>query len=255
MENSEQKKNQFHGYNNEPRHSGNRVLAGLLLLVAGIVLLIQKMGVFDFPDWLFSWPMFLILLGLFIGFKHSFRNPGWIILVLIGGFFLVEKIDPDLSIKNYFLPFLLIIIGLYIMLRPKSQRYDIYREGWSDKNNYTNTVADEHNYLDSVTVFGDSRRKILSKDFKGGEIVTVFGRTECDFSQADIQGKISLEVVQVFGGARLIVPSNWEVKTEGASIFGGIKDGRTSTGTFATTGKTLVLKGTSIFGGIEVRNG
>ncbi|MBM3416907.1 MAG: hypothetical protein FJY20_10820 [Bacteroidetes bacterium] len=52
---------------------------------------------------------------------------------------------------------------------------------------------------------------MLSKDFKGGDIVNIFGGTEFNLSQADIKGRVTLEVTTIFGGTKLIVPSHWEV--------------------------------------------
>ncbi len=63
-----------------------------------------------------------------------------------------------------------------------------------------------------------------------------------------------LEVNNVFGGAKLIVPSNWNVKNEVTAVFGGIEDKRTiSTGSADAT-KIMILKGACVFGGIEITN-
>src|SRR6202008_968517 len=44
----------------------NRGFGGLFLLLVGIVLLMRESGVY-FPDWFFTWPMILIVLGVFSG--------------------------------------------------------------------------------------------------------------------------------------------------------------------------------------------
>jgi K+ transporter len=63
-----------------------RVMAGVILVIVGVVLFAKQLGV-ELPYWLFRWEMFLIVLGIFIGAKHSFKRSGWIIPVLIGVFF------------------------------------------------------------------------------------------------------------------------------------------------------------------------
>jgi hypothetical protein len=64
-----------------------------------------------------------------------------------------------------------------------------------------------------------------------------------------------LEITAIFGGATLIVPSNWAVQTGGTvTIFGGIGDKRKITTLTESTAKTLVLKGTMVFGGIEIKS-
>lgn len=37
---------------------------------------------------------------------------------------------------------------------------------------------------------------------------------------------VTLEITTIFGGTKLIIPSNWEIKSEAVMIFGGIEDKR-----------------------------
>ena len=80
------------------------------------------------------------------------------------------------------------------------------------------------------------------------------GGTEINLMKADIQQPILLEVNNVFGGAKLIVPSNWDVKNEVTAVFGGIEDKRTINTGIPDPEKIIVLKGTCVFGGIEITN-
>jgi hypothetical protein len=50
----------------------------------------------------------------------------------------------------------------------------------------------------------------------------------------------------------LVVPANWNVKTNVTSIFAGVEDKRVMQITLPDENKTIVLDGTSIFGGIEI---
>jgi predicted membrane protein len=56
----------------------------------------------------------------------------------------------------------------------------------------------------------------------------------------------------VMGGTKLIVPSNWEVRSQLTSIFGNVEDKRQSAST--NSDKVLILDGSSVFGGIEIKN-
>jgi hypothetical protein len=71
--------------------------------------------------------------------------------------------------------------------------------------------------------------------------------------QSDIHGRVHLEVVQVFGGTKIIVPANWSVHSEMVAIFGGIEDKRPPQ-LNAAPDKVLVIQGTSIFGGIDIKS-
>ena len=80
------------------------------------------------------------------------------------------------------------------------------------------------------------------------------GGTEVNLSQADIQGTITLDTTNIFGGTKLIVPASWEVKSEATAIFGGIEDKRDLHAIKPDPAKVLIIDGTCIFGGIEIRN-
>jgi predicted membrane protein len=121
------------------------------------------------------------------------------------------------------------------------------------------TIIDEtHNhkedFLDSTCIFSGSKKIIISKNFKGGDVVTVFGGTELDFSQADMTKPVTLEITTIFGGTKLIIPSNWEIKSEAVMIFGGIEDKRRMQTITGEPEKTLILRGTVLFGGIEIKS-
>ncbi|WP_461453426.1 LiaF transmembrane domain-containing protein [Mucilaginibacter sp.] len=108
-------------------------------------------------------------------------------------------------------------------------------------------------YLDAVSIFGGVKKIILSKDFKGGEIVNVFGGAELDFTQANIQGRVVIDITQIFGGTKIIVPSNWQVVSDLAAVFASVDDKRINRGALDND-KILVLKGVSIFAGVDVRS-
>jgi len=105
-----------------------------------------------------------------------------------------------------------------------------------------------------VNVFGGSNQKIYSKNFKGGEVLAVFGGCDVNLSQADFQGTIVLDLIAIFGGVKIIVPSNWEVKSEVTAIFGGIEDKRATLAVLDEPRKVLKLKGVAMFGGVDIRN-
>ena len=80
------------------------------------------------------------------------------------------------------------------------------------------------------------------------------GGAEINMMQADIQGKVALEITQVMGGTKLIVPSHWRIQTsEVVSILGGIDDKRPVQGNIDEN-KVLVISGTSILGGLEIKS-
>lgn len=248
---------------NEFAKKGNsRVLSGLVLLAAGIFLLAYKMGA-PIPSWLFTWPIILIVIGLITGIKSNFHNPGSFILILIGSIFLIDQALPNFNFHNYIIPIILMGIGLIFIFRPRGERCG--RRHFRNSNinedtthEYTETengqVGADGEYIDIQAVFGGIKRNIHSKNFKGGEIISFMGGSEINFMQADIQHPVELEVNNVFGGTKLIIPGNWEVKNEISAIFGGVEDKRSFSNRVPDTGKKILLKGLCLFGGIEVTN-
>src|ERR1051325_9679209 len=87
----------------------------------------------------------------------------------------------------------------------------------TDPNPVTDTSADsKEDYINTTSVFGGAKKNMLTKNFKGGEIVNIFGGTELNLSQADVNGEAVVEMTTIFGGTTFIVPSNWTVKSDAA---------------------------------------
>ena len=234
------------------------IWTGLFIILIGVAALV-KATVTDLPDWIFSWPSFLILLGFFIGIRHGFRGGAWFILMLVGGVFLYDHMNPDISVRRYIWPMALIVLGLFFIFRPRRRNW----QHWAEKKNagieQNRSVPNEEtwsneDFVDSTSIFGGAKKNIISKNFKGGDLVNIFGGTDLDLTQADFTGSAIIELTTIFGGTKLIIPSNWSVKSDAVIIFGGIEDKRKMQTITENPEKTLVLKGTVIFGGIEIKS-
>ncbi|MEZ4972961.1 MAG: hypothetical protein R2820_06600 [Cyclobacteriaceae bacterium] len=238
-----------------------KVLSGIIVVIVGSVLLAKKVGA-DIPNWIISWEMLLITIGFYIGVKHGFRTWGWMIPVFIGSIFLVDHIVPDLEFRPYLWPVAIITIGLFMIFNPRScNPRRRWRHGEWNRNSMDSGGADtarrpgdSEDYLDSVSIFGGIEKNIVTKDFKGGDVTTFFGGSSINLSQADIKDRAVLNLTQVFGGAQLVIPSNWKLHSEVVSVFGGVEDKRTFQKDAPVASKTLVLRGTSVFGGIEIKS-
>ncbi|MEO6639514.1 MAG: DUF5668 domain-containing protein, partial [Ginsengibacter sp.] len=91
---------------------GARIVGGLIMVGVGAALLLRNMNYFDLPYWLFTWPMILILAGIYTGVKNNFQNNGWIIMIGIGVFFLLDRFIPDLKLEPAFWPLVIIVLGV-----------------------------------------------------------------------------------------------------------------------------------------------
>jgi uncharacterized integral membrane protein len=242
---------------------GPSILAGLFLLAIGAVLISRNVGV-DLPDWLFKWPMIPIVIGLFIGISNGFRDMGWLVVSGVGFFFLADDIWQEVNVSRFVIPGIIVLIGLVLITRPFRRRdvmWDVTfkateeDKGYQSEGVYTIDKADQEELIDVVSVFGNVKKNIFSKTFRGGEVVCVFGGAEINLTQADFNGKMTIEVVQVFGGTKLIIPPHWQVHSgDTVAVFGGIEDKRKPMPPGQEPERILILKGFTLFGGLEIKS-
>lgn len=265
------------GNKNTCPRSDNRMLIGIIIIAVGSLLLLDKLDFFFFPSWLFSWPLILIVVGFVIGAKQQFAGIGWLILIFVGVYFLIHDILPfGWNLQMYALPVMIILIGTLILFKSSASRDrhhahhvphqpnppNPYAHGatasaqeapsGSARENFRATGGED--VIELTAVFGGIKKRVFSKNFRGGDITTLFGGTEIDFTQADLNGQAVLDMTQFFGGATLIVPANWSIKSDLIAILGGITDKRTHMVDAGETNKVLVISGTAIFGGIEIKS-
>jgi predicted membrane protein len=241
----------------EQNNKRGKIFGGILVVTAGSLFLARELGA-DLPHWLFSWKTFLIALGLFIGVKHQFRRMSWIVLMLIGGAFLLEDFYPEMHIKHILFPAFIILFGLMMIFKPRGRNRNRRWERWNNRHGYNNCYGNvnpsSEDYIACTTIFGSEKKNIISKEFKGGDMTVIFGSTELNLTQADFTGTATLEMTHVFAGTKLIIPSNWEVKSEIVSVMGSVEDKRQmQQNTNNDSTKKLILKGTTFCGGIDIK--
>lgn len=265
---------------NNLRSNNSRVFAGIFIIAIGVLFFLKQSGLTIFPYWFFTWPMILIAVGIFSGVKHGFRGGGWLIMILIGSFFLLDDVMDMYSLRPYLVPAILVGVGIMLILRPKKNNgWGCDNDRWKRRfdrtsssspaepadtgttsnfqaadysatgDSYTDTTAER---LDATAIFGAVKKNVLSKNFQGGEATSIFGGSEIDLSKADINGTVVIDVTAILGGVKLVVPSHWTVRQEIAAIFGGVEDKRDTHSIVTIQNKVLVLKGTAFMGGIEI---
>lgn len=245
------------------RNTGSKrsehIRSGVLLLGIGGILLARQAGA-NLPGWLFTWPMILIITGLFVGIVTHFRDFAWLILVGIGSVFLIDKIDNNLSIRKFIWPILFLGAGVVVLIGAFLKKNSPVKQEDSDlavDEKLNDAIPPKYSQktsqdiMEVVSIFGSTKRVVLSKNFKGGEVVSIFGSSEINLTNADFTGKLVLEIVQIFGGTKLIIPPHWEVQSQTACVFGGIEDKRSIQGT-GNSEKILVIEGAAVFGGVTI---
>jgi len=103
-------------YNEKPNRSNSKVVAGTILVIVGLIFLGREFSDFFFPSWLISWPMWLIAWGLYLGAKHNWRSSSWIVMIIIGGAFLLDEI-PGAGRHDIGWCVMIIGLGIYMILK------------------------------------------------------------------------------------------------------------------------------------------
>ena len=259
----------------ETRKSGiaRRAILGIILMFFGILLLAENIGIINTPvsHVIFSWQMLLIVIGSLGLINRRGVQPTSIILIGIGVFFLIPDIfNVTFDVGRLFLPFIFVIIGVSILFHShhdhwrrklradwRAQRYHRYRYNWREdiktEDKPENFGSD---YIDEANIFNGGDKKIISKAFHGGKITNIFGGGTYDFLDCELaEGKNVLEIVNIFGGAKLIVPSDWIIHLDVAAVFGGFSDKRRRMSPPADLSKKeLYITGVAIFGGGEIKS-
>jgi predicted membrane protein len=237
----------------EESRKKSRAVGGAILVIIGTGLLLQRLDL-NLPNWLFSWQMILIAIGTVVGFRHNFRVGAWMVMVIVGGIFLAgEVLSWPYDTARFIWPVAMITIGVIVIVK----RNYTTRE-WAERKRQfgaTEESASGEDVLDATAIFGSVDKIVMSKNFKGGDVTSIFGGTVLNFMKADIDGTATLDVTAIFGGCEIIVPANWKVKVDVTTIMGGVDDKR-YLDMIPSTGpeKLLILKGTCIMGGLEIKS-
>ena len=115
-------------------------------------------------------------------------------------------------------------------------------------------IPDSEDFIIADTLFGSVERTIISKDFKGGRIRNLFGGTEIDLSQSELNGAAVLDISQAFGQTTITVPGDWRVVTDLSQVMAVVEDYRNDIYKTKNSEKVLILKGTSFCANVEIQN-
>lgn len=92
-----------------------RAMAGIIILSIGTILLIDQFGVLTIPQWLYSWPMWIIGYGLYMGGKYNFKKPFYVVVILVGtALLLTENID---NADTLVWPAAIMAAGVWLVLK------------------------------------------------------------------------------------------------------------------------------------------
>ncbi len=239
----------------ENKSIDKRIIAGAILIIAGGLLFLETFNLVDFSlrQYIFSWKTLLIGIGVVLLATHERRTTAYVLIGLGIAFWLPSFIDYNIRFSQVFWPLILIGVGVVILTRRGKYKRNHVKGPKGSINTPINET--DMDYLDDISILGGGNKVIQSQDFKGGRITAIFGGSEFDFKDTKMSEEgCVIDVFTMFGGSKLIVPQDWQVKSDVLSLFGGFGDKRTIRPSDIDQSKTLLIKGFVMFGGIEVKN-
>ncbi len=238
------------------RQQQSKILSGILVIAFGTVFLLDRTGM-EIPNWIYSWKMILIAIGVVDLFKNRLKSFTGYVLIAIGTVFLINDFQPNTIDKELIVPAVVIAIGVTILwtglvFGKKGEKKTTHFQTVMFDESKENSTSD---YFESKTVFGGTEKNVVSKNFRGAKITSVFGGTELNLTNADLQQPATIDTTTVFGGLTIAVPANWRVQSELTTVFGGVEDKRPLINSSETEDhKVLILKGNCFFGGVEIHS-
>lgn len=244
----------------QQHNAKKRVLIGLVVLTVGGLLLLKNLGIYnDFiSEYIFRWEMILITFGIVNLFSHEGPGPGMLLLFIGIGLYARDYIELPygLSFWQLFLAGIFILAGFFLIFKRKSSFNHCDKSSrHKGKSNYNS--EQDVDTMDELAFFGGGDRTIVSDNFRGGKILAIFGGSNFNLTRSKLApGKNYIDVLAVFGGLKLVVPEDWNVKISAVSIFGGFSDKHriNTPETYKEGEPQLIIKGFVIFGGGEIKS-
>jgi predicted membrane protein len=250
-----------------------KAVFGLMLLTAGILLFAFNFGYLPPEHYhiVFSIPTLFIAIGALNLFERR-SLPFGIIITTIGVLTILPKIlDVHYDFSMVFWPIILMAIGVLILTK-KFLHHPIKRVVSNNKKHHKRTGYTDDTciygdyeykpnkgagYIDFTNIFSGNEYKFIEPIFRGGNITNIFGGNELDLTRTQLaEGKNVLDVTCVFGGANIIVPSDWKVTIQVNSILGAFEDKRyfIDYDIEKQFDRELIITGSVIFGGGELKS-
>ncbi len=214
---------------------GSGVVFGVLLLSAGIVFLLDNLGVMDADTVTHWWPLALIAIG--VGELFGGSRTGAMIWMTVGGWFLLNRLDVlDLNLFQLFWPSLWLVVGALLVWQSMNQP----------------KVSGSSERMTSFALMAGNVQRSAGASVKSVQATAVMGGCEIDLRKmAPGERETVVDLFAMWGGIEINIPEGWALENRVMPIIAGVED---KTAPAAPDAPRLILRGTVVMGGVEVRN-
>jgi predicted membrane protein len=252
------------------RSPAPKFIIGACLVLMGVLLALEQLGVPQAFHLLRFWPAALIILGLAMlqrTEKHSALRA--LILIGVGTWLLLNTLGlVSLDLWEFIVPLLLVFFGARIMMRNQGSGSRASRDlpgtgsptGTAPTGQGPSGFDSSHQgsgetvHTSQFAMLGSCKRRWGKSVFRGAETTAFMGGCELDLRDA-LMSVGELAVVDVFvimGGVNIFVPPHWTVSQEIVPLMGGVHDKTHSLP--SNPAQHLLVRGTVVMGSVEISN-
>ncbi len=225
------------------KQSLKRILWGIVLVAVGVIWGLNMLEITDIDIFFDGWWTLFIIVPSFIGLfdRTDTSRTGNLIAIFIGVMLLLAAqgyISIDITLK-LLLPFIVVVIGLSL----------IFSNSIKTKVNEKVKGIDSNELESVVATFGEQIVNKNNEEVKDANLDCVFGGIIYDLTGSKLKDETVIKASAIFGGVKITVPKDVEVKVKSTPIFGGVsnhvraKDAK----------KVIYVDAFCLFGGIEIK--
>jgi len=216
------------------------------IILIGLLFLLGNMDMIDPHNYLQYWPAIIMVIGIayLIQCQHGPSRIWGVILTFIGAAMLLDRMYfIRFNLWDYW-PLILVAVGIMMIVKSSFLRRGIATPPFAEN-------KDANDYIKAIAIMSGFKRKNNSQDFRGGELTAIMGGLEIDLRDASIKGEALIDIFAIMGGVEIRVPEDWLVIIDGFPFMGGFED---KTRPPKESTKRLMIKGTAVMGGVEIKN-
>jgi len=224
------------------------------------LLLLNNMHIIRVRDVWDFWPVILVVFGVAriceSRAQSSLHKIWGGVLVGAGLLLLLDNLNLFTLEANFVWPLVMIGFGFVMLMKAKYRQRARVFSGVAGPAASAESFADTSHSSSLAAVFSGGKRRITTPDFRGIDVLALFGGFEVDLRGSRIEiDQALIDVNAMFGGVKIMVPDNWTVNVKGFGLFGAFED-KTIPPRVEPNVKPQVLEvtGVSIFGGAVVCN-
>ena len=219
-----------------------RLIIGFGILALGMLWTLDNLDVLESEPITRWWPVILIVIGGVQLLGRRANRFGPIALLVVGVLLLLDRggwIDFEI---NDLIPLAIAVIGLKLIWDALARRQRTAA-----------TIGDTDSVVHAFAVMGGVKRQSLSREFRGGDANAIMAGVELDLRNAEIAAgeDVVIDAFAMWGGVEIKVPPHWRIVGDVLPVMGAFEDNTRPTG---DAGPKVMIRGTAIMGGIEVKN-